>query len=40
MGRYSDSSIFEGVKGLPQNRGAKRFTKEKEASEGGEEASE
>ena len=30
MGRYSDSSIFEG---LPQNRGAKRFTKEKEASE-------
>ena len=33
MGRYSDSSIFEGVKDLPQNRGAKRFTKEKEASE-------
>lgn len=33
MGRYSGSSLFEGAKDLPQNKGTKRFTKEKDTSE-------
>ena len=33
MGSYSGSSLFEGVNGSPQNRGTKRFTKEKDGNE-------